>query len=323
MKKIFLISITLLTITLSTPLFLLAQTSASISLNPRNPTPLSPLTLTLESYSFNVNTAMIVWSVDGKVVLQGQGEYVLSLRTGEVGDSTNVTVKADTADGSSLQQTITITPSSVTLLYESPQSYVPLLYKGRSLAGNGGLVRVTALPSMSDAGRIVPPSSLSYSWYVNDSILRSESGLGKQSAVIALDYLKNKTEIKAIIRSPLGNTAEKRITIYPHVIMPLLYTYDSILGPNFASVVGKRFEAVKDFTFSLEPFYASEEGGAPATAVWYLNNLPSTPLGGRILSMHPKENDYGTKMLSINVFGKDKRLQKGEARVEIIFDTRK
>jgi hypothetical protein len=234
-----------------------------------------------------------------------------------------VNVRAETADGISFEQSITVTPSSVALIYEAPNSYVPLLYPGRSLPSTGGLMRVTALPSMSDGGRLVRPSTLSYSWYVNNTILKQESGLGKQSASIALDYLTNKTEIKVIVRSPLGNVAEKKMAVYPHAILPLLYTYDSILGPNFNALVGKRFEAREDFTFSLEPFYVSEEQNAPSTAMWYLNGIPSTPLGGRILSLHPKEDSYGTKMLSISVFGQDKRLQKAETKTELIFDTRK
>jgi hypothetical protein len=149
------------------------------------------------------------------------------------------------------------------------------------------------------------------------------SGLGKQAALIRLDYLQTKNVIKAIVRSPYGNSAEKTITVYPHAVMPLLYTYDTILGPNFTSLIGLRFEAIKDFTLSLEPFYVSDDFTKPASYVWYLDGLPSTPLGGRILALHPKENSYGSKMLSIDVFGSDRRLQKGTTKVELIFDTRK
>lgn len=300
-----------------------AQVSGSIKLNPKNPEPKSVVTLTLTSYSFNVNTAMISWKSQGKILLQGQGEKSLEVKTGEVGESYLITVIAQTADGSSLEQSITISPSSVTLLYEAPKSYVPLFYEGRSLPSDGALVRVTALPSISDEGTPVPSSKLSYTWYLDDDPVRISSGLGKQSAYFQLDYLQNKNTIKVIVRSPYGNTGEKSIVIYPHAVMPLLYSYNALMGSDFTTLLQKRFETVKDFTLSLEPFYVSDDARKPASFVWYLDGLPATPLGGRILSMHPKEDSYGSKMLSIDVFGTDRRVQKASTKMEILFDTRK
>jgi len=300
-----------------------AEISANITLTPENPLPNSTVTLSLESYSFDVNTAMITWQVAGRTILSGQGERALSIKTGNVGDTTTVTVRANVADGSYIQQSIKVTPSSVTLLYEAPQSYVPLLYEGRSLPADGALVRVSALPEISDNGRPVSPSNLSYTWYMNDTVVRNMSGLGRQSALFRLDYLNTKDEIKVIVRSPLGNTAMKTINIYPHSVMPLIYTYNQILGSDFATVVYQRFETVRNFTFKLEPFYVSINEDKEPTYTWFLDRLPSTPTGGRILSLQPQENSYGTKMLSIDVTGPDKRVQKGSTKVELIFDTRK
>lgn len=300
-----------------------AQVSATIELNPKNPEPKSTVTLTFKSYSFDPNTAFISWLVNGKKVLEGEGETALTVQTGEVGSALSVTVRATTKTGFDVAQTIKISPASVTLIYESPRSYTPLLYEGRSLPAEGGLMRVTALPSLSDQGQAVDPSKLSYSWYINDILFKTASGAGKQSALIRLDYLQSKNNIKVVVRSPLGNTAEKTITIYPHAILPLLYPYDSVMGVDYTKLIDKRFETVKEFTLSLEPFYVSDNDPKAASYVWYLDGFPSTPLGGRILALQPKENSYGTKMLSIDVYGADKRLQKASTKVELIFDTRK
>lgn len=303
--------------------FAFAQITANITLLPKNPNPNSLVTLSFDSYSFDANTAMITWTVGGKEVLSGQGERKLQLKTGNIGETISVSVTASTADGFTISQSIAIAPASVILIYEAPKSYVPLLYEGRALPGEGGLVKVTALPLLGDEGQVVPPSKLSYTWYINDTVFRNASGLGKQSATIRLDYLQNVNTVRVIVRSPYGNTAEKTISIYTHDVMPLLYTYDNILGADFTKIVERRYETVKDFTLSLEPFYVSNEDKKPATFDWYLDGLPSTPLGGRLLSLHPKEDSYGSKMLSINVYGADKRLQKAETKVELIFDTRK
>jgi hypothetical protein len=254
---------------------------------------------------------------------EGQGKTTLTLPTGEVGETSSVVVNVSTPTGFDVTQSIEVSPASVALLYESPKSYVPLLYTGRSLPGEGALISVTALPSIGDEGQLVDPSKLSYSWYINDSLYKAGSGLGKQSTFVRLDYLLNKNTVKVVVRSPYGNQAEKKITVYTHPVMPLLYTYDSVFGVDFTKLIDKRFEAVKDFTISLEPFYVSDEEKKPASYVWYLDGLPTTPLGGRILAFQPKENSYGAKILSIDVFGTDKRLQKANTRAELIFDTRK
>ncbi len=321
MKKITLGIFILLSFTINS--FALAQVSATITLEPKNPNPKSVVTLSFESYSFDVNTAMISWTVDGKKVLQGDGEKKLQLKTGEIGDTISVTVTASTLDGYEVSQSITISPASVILIYEAPQSYVPLLYEGRSLPGEGALVKVTALPLLGSEGKVISPSKLSYTWYINDTVFKNASGLGKQSTFMRLDYLENKNTVKVVVRSPYGNTAEKTISIYTHDVMPLVYTYNTIFGADFTKIVERRFEAVKDFTLSLQPFYVSDEDKNPASFVWYLDGLPATPLGGRLLELHPKEDSYGSKILSLDVYGSDRRLQKAQTKVEILFDTRK
>jgi hypothetical protein len=297
--------------------------SGTITLDPKNPEPKSTVKLTLESYSFDVDSAVITWKVNGVVTRKGRGEDSLQIKTGDVGTSNEVTVLAETDNGEELEQKITITPSSIILLYEAPKSYVPLLYEGRSLPSTGASVKVTALPVLSDEGTPVPPSSIAYAWYIDDTILKSSSGSGKQSLTTRLDYLKEVTSIRVVARSPKGNIATKTIEIRPHDIMPLIYTYDPILGPNFTTLLEKRFEAVKDFTLSLEPFYVSDKETRSPAFTWYLDGSPSTPLGGKILGMSPQPNSYGTKMLSIVVEGFDRRLQKAETKLELIFDTRK
>ncbi len=312
-----------LSIYLSTCVFSFAEISASVKLMPANPEPKSKVTLTLVSYSFNPDTAFVSWKVNGRDFASGLGKKDITIQTGDIGATTQVSVHAETADGSSIDQVISITPSSVVLLYEAPKSYVPLLYEGRSLPSDGALVRVTALPQLSDNGTPVPPGNLSYTWYLNDTVVKSVSGAGKQSALIRLDYLRTSNEIRVVVRSPLGNTADEKITIYTHSILPILYLSDPLFGTNVTTRIGKRFETTRDFRIVLEPFYISYNDPKEATYSWFINGLPSTPLDGRTLDLHPKENDYGIKKLSIKLYGADKRLQTSEVETEIVFDTRK
>ncbi len=326
MKKYLLIIYTIiLTTFFVSPIVSFAGSEAAVSLEPKNPTPYTSVTATLVSYLFNVNTAQIAWSVNGKEVLRGLGEKKLTLKTGQAGTVIPVRVKAVTADNEVFEVDIAIVPESVDIIYETPESYVPLFYEGRSLPGEGAVVRFVAIPNISERGQIISPSSLSYSWYVSGEFVDSLSGIGRQSALIEVDFLRPFTTVKVMVNGPYGVSATKSLDVYQHDVMPLVYTYDDILGTNFVSVINKRFETTKDFTLSLEPFYLSTKKGLEGTVSydWALDGLPITPLGGTLLSMRPKEDSYGVRRLSITVENTKRRLQKTVTNLELIFDTRK
>lgn len=307
------------------PLVSFASDDAEVELNPRNPKPYTPVKATLVSYLFNVNTAMITWTVNGKVLLKGVGEKKLTIQTGGLGDRIPVHVSATTADAATTEIDFVITPESVDILYETPESYTPLFYEGRTLPGEGSIVKFVAMPSISENNAFIAPSALSFSWYVNNEYMDQYSGIGRQAALIPLDTLSTFTTIKVVVFGPHNTTAEKSIDIYPHDVLPLLYKYDEILGVDHTKVLGKRFESTKDFTLALEPFFLSSRGNQSGndSYTWSLDGLPVTPLGGKLLSLRPKENSYGSRRLSIEMESSKRRLQKTSTEIGLIFDTRK
>jgi hypothetical protein len=257
-------------------------------------------------------------------VVRGLGEKKITLKTNGIGENISVKAVAVTANEDTYVTEMNISPQSVDIIYESPESYVPSFYEGRSLPGEGSLVNFVAMPTISEGGAIIPPSSLSYFWYVSGEFVDDASGIGKQSAPIYLDFLRPYTTVKVVVNGPRGTTAEKTIDVYPHEVMPLLYNHDSTLGTNYTSLISKRYEVTKDFVLSLEPFFLSTKGALSDTVSyeWLLDGLPTTPLGGTLLSMHPKENSYGSKKLSITVSNSKRKLQKTTSNTELIFDTR-
>lgn len=313
--------ITLCVLFFSFPLSLFAE-DVAITLFPTNPTPYTETSATLVSYAFNVNTAYIKWSINGKVVLEGVGEKKLKIKTGASGKGIPVHVVINNNKEITEIDT-TITPESVDIIYETPESYVPLFYEGKSLPGEGALVHFVALPNISEEGVVIPGKSLDYSWYVNDTLKEDISGFGKSSVMIPLNFLTSYTRIKVVVSSQSGATAEKFIDVYPHEVMPLLYTYDDIFGIDYTKLLSKRFETTKDFTLALEPYYLSLNNLTDFVSFeWNLDNFPVTPLDGRLLAMHPKENSYGSKNLSISISNSKRKLQEVDTSLNLIFDTR-
>jgi hypothetical protein len=159
---------------------------------------------------------------------------------------------------------------------------------------------------------------------VNEEAREGFAGLGKQTALIRLDSLTSTTEVKVRARTPNGAISEKTIVIHPHDVLPLLYKYDPILGLDRAHAIFRRFETVKNFTLSLEPYFLSTKGNLTNSIeyTWLLDGLPVTPQDNTLLSLQPKENTYGTKNLSITINHARKILQRASVNLEILFDTR-
>jgi hypothetical protein len=297
----------------------------NITISPEFPAPYEKVNVQLESFSFDINTAVIEWSVSGKVFSSGLGIKSITITTGGVGETIPVSAKVKTGGGNSLLVSASITPQSVDLLWESPESYVPAFYEGKSLPGEGSTVRVVALPTMGEGGKQIPANAISYSWYVDGDFIESASGLGKQAGTFKLNYLSNKTNIEVLARSGSGITATKKIDIYTHAVMPLLYIYDELLGPTQDRLVMRRFETTEDFTLSLEPYYLSANGSLSSSALyeWYLNALPATSEQDRLISFRTSANSSGSRKLSVVLSNTKRKLQNAQADLEILFDTRR
>lgn len=317
--KLFLLS------TFFLPALLYAASDMTLSTSPSLPAPYQSVTLSLTSYTFDVNTANILWTVSGRTFTGGVGIKQITLQTLGVGESIPVKAQATLDTGEIVEANINLTPQSVDIMWETPESYTPPFYLGKSLPGIGASVRVTALPNLSFNRSQIPAQNISYSWYINDDFLSNLSGYGKQSTNIPLDYLSSKTNVRVVARASSGVAAEKTISIYPHDVLPMLYVYDDSLGVRMEQNIFKRFETTHDFTLSLIPFYLSAKNSFSSSAnyTWLLDSLPITPEEKTLLSFHPEENASGIKNLSISLGSSRRTLQKADANLEILFDTRK
>lgn len=302
-----------------------ADLIGNFMLSPENPEPYEQVTVTLNSYDFDVNLADITWKVDGKTVSSGPGVKKITLTTGGVGTFNNVSTVAKLVDGQAFQASMNISPSSVVLLWESPEGYTPPFYEGRTLPAEGAMIRVTAVPQMTSFGKSVSSADISYSWYKNDEYIESASGRGKQAANISLEYLTDSTIIKVLAVAPDGTKATKEITIYPHNILPIFYLNDPILGIDLIKGITSRFETTKEFTLHLIPYFLSINGGVGGgtSFTWTLDGLPIETDDSTTITLRPKEDSFGSHTLGVALENTNRILQTANTSLNIVFDTRK
>lgn len=288
----------------------------SISMEPNVPAPYSTVTLTLVSYSMDVNTSNIVWTVQGREVRRGIGEKSITVGLGPAGSRVPVTATVSDTAGNVIKSTITIAPHAVSVLWEAVESYTPPFYEGKALPAEGSKVRVTVLPDATTG-------VASYAWFENDTALESASGYGRGSVVVALDPLVDENRITVRVKTIAGNISEKSISLVPRDVMLMVYPYDDIIGTLFARTFIRRIEVAKDTTLSLEPFYFSTKGlEATARYSWYMDGLPVTPTEKTLLALRPKKGTYGTKDLTITTEQSRRRFQNAETSFQIVFDAR-
>jgi hypothetical protein len=306
------------------PVYTYAELSATLTLTPENPGPYQKTNITLVSYSFDVDTSYITWTINGKQVRAGLGEKILTATTGAVGQTSAIRVRATLKDGSGVDLDLNLTPQGVDIMWESPESYVPPFYEGRSLPGEGATVRVVALPSMSYKGVATDPSQVAYSWFVNNQFMAASSGAGKQSANLRLDYLSDSSVIRVLARDVNGNTATKEITIIPHSAVPLFYLTDPAYGIDYSQNLGLRYETTGDVTLAFVPYFFSNNGTLSTTTsyTWTLNGSPITPTSNSTLTLSPEKNTTGYHTLSVSVENTKRTLQKALGSLTIVFDTR-
>jgi hypothetical protein len=302
-----------------------AQLSADLVIPTNNINPYETLKVTVQSYSFDVDNALLTWKVNGVTVRSSVGEKTLNVTLGGPGTKTTVELTARDGSGEEIGLSRVFSPQSVTLLWESPESYTPPFYKGKALPGEGAAITVTAFPEFFENNKRIPATNLSYAWYVHGEFVQSASGRGKSTFTTSLDYLRNEHIVKVIVRSESGSQSENSVTIRPHAVMPLFYTHDTILGPNTSYGFIRRFETTKEVTLYLAPYYLSTKGTPRGSErfSWTLNGLPITQSSLYTTTLRPKDDSYGAQTLVVSIDQLKRKLQKTEARVEIVFDSRK
>ncbi len=157
-----------------------AQTATidlSLSMVPLNPLPLQNVTITAQSYSTDINQANMTWTYNDKTIASGVGQTAITIVAPASGVAGTITVTASGAGFDTTSATLLLRPASVDLLWEGVDSYTPPFYKGLALPSLGGIIRVTAIPSIS------APKQMSFAWSHNGDAQPSRSGYNKSSFV--------------------------------------------------------------------------------------------------------------------------------------------
>ncbi|MCR4333842.1 MAG: hypothetical protein NUV60_02415 [Patescibacteria group bacterium] len=267
-----------------------------ISSAPQYPAPLSVSTLSFLSNSLDLANATLTVSVDGKNLHQGAVQPV-SVTLGKAGSITNVVATISTS-GTNYKQTLSIQPQDVSLIAE-PISSVPPLYPGKSSVPLEGDVRVVAVANFRNAsGQALNPSTLSYSWTVDDTKIANSSGIGKTAIMVASPLQYRARNISVTVTNQDGNSVGgASLSLTPLDPLVRIYENDPLLGILFNRALSNTYTIDgSEATLYAAPFSFPTTNGEPVLR-WFLNG--STAQTGSSITLRPTGSGQGNASLSL------------------------
>ncbi len=142
------------------------EATAGLIIQPAFPEPFEEITIQLNAYSYNLNSAGIDWFAAGETLSEFTNQREISYQVGDLGEPTIVTAVITQADGIQLSISETITPTRIDIIME-PQTFTATLYPGSPLPSVGSVLRVVALPQEKN---YKSPNNYSYQWRLNNEI---------------------------------------------------------------------------------------------------------------------------------------------------------
>lgn len=278
----------------------------SLSANPASPAPRSQVKIRASTPTFDKNTAIFEWTIDGKSRsdLSGLGKDVITLPTGDVGSSIRASVsviRQDGGEGGELSLTVYVSDLSLTWLSET---YVPKWYKGKALPAQNAVVNVIAIPQISVGGSSIAPENLSYTWSLDDEE-DAVSGIGKQTFRIRVSDLPGTThDVRVVIQDQQKRIKkEGRIFITPSNARAAIYQSSPLGGIEPRTSPSFIYAPLKELDLVVEPFFFPITSKRNLTYKWSVagNETSGSVQAPFLLTLYPGSKALSSIPVSVNV----------------------
>lgn len=270
--------------------------SFTVSVSPQYPLPRSQATLSFLSSSLDLSNSTLKVSVGGKKIYQGSVQPV-SVTLGSTGAVTNVIAELSSG-GAKYTQTLSIQPQDVILIAE-PISSSPVLYPGKPRVPLEGNTRIVAVANMhTGSGKVIDPSTLSYSWTIDSTRMADSSGIGKSAVIVASPLQYRVRDVSVAVVSQDGTlVGGASLSLSPQEPLVRIYENDPLLGIRFDhALAGNYTIRGAEATLYAAPFSLPTTKGSPFIQ-WFLGG--ATAQTGSLLTLRPSGSGEGAASLSL------------------------
>ncbi len=279
----------------------------NVSIQPKNPGAFQTITISIESFSTDLNQAEIKWYLNGSLQKEGRAIKNFTTETGAIGNVLTVEAIIKTKNLGVLAKKVTITPAEVEII-EQADSFIPPFYKGKARASTEGNVTLIALPSfISSSGKKVSSDNMIFKWKRNGSALPDQSGLGRNSIAVKVPYIKEAVvKFEVEVSAPEHNLiATKSHFVEPENPQIIFYENNPLLGVVFNRALKETFNLNKDeISIIAYPFAFNGNiiNNDDSNFSWRVNGNKVSPAGKRnIITLRRPANTKGISSASLSI----------------------
>ncbi len=302
-----------------------AGNDLTITASKTTPAPGENVTITVRSYSIDINSATISWSVNGVSQKRGVGLTTLSLTAPALGKSATVAVSATTGDGAIVRGTLTVASASIDLVTET-SGYTPPFFAGKLDPVYQNTTKIIAVPHLARSDSTeYDPTTLVYQWKKDDRVLESDSGYGKQTLSITQDVIPRPYIIQVLVRTrDAAAHGDANITIDSVAPFITFYIDDPLYGPLFNKSLGSsvRIGSEREVGVRAVPFgFNKPQGGIEKLSwVWSINGLERADLTAHEnIVLRAPDGSAGSSAVNVTIRNDFDILQGADAGLDVIF----
>ena len=300
----------------------------AVEFSPSAPGPNQTVKAVASSYSVDLNSSKITWSVNGKTKAGGTGMTGFSFTTGSTGQTTTIDVTISTLNGQIINKTFSIKPADVDLIWQA-DSYTPPFYEGKALFGHEELLEFVAIPHILNSnGAEIPASQLIYKWTRNDTVLGDFSGYGKNTYTKLDPIISVPVDMQVEVTTQDGTGIADAETIATPVDPQIVfYRRDPLYGIQFQSAAPSSLALTgNEMEILAAPFYFAKDDITAGNLqyAWSINGQTiDNDLSKTDRVFRPVSGASGTSNISLSVSNPNKILQTANNNFNLSFSSPK
>lgn len=317
-------------VSLFIPVFASAQTfipqgiqeQLSATVSPKNPGTYQDVTISLESYSRDLNALNIRWYVNGTLEQSGIGQKKFQTKT--KGSNERITVRAVIDIGVvPLEKTFVFKPAEVDLIYQA-YTTVPAFYKGKALFTHQAPAKITTIPHITGSNGVeIAKENLIYKWTIDGTLANDQSGYGKYNINVFGSILSKPISIRVEVSDPKSEAvATGELTLNPS--SPQLFTYEDhpLYGTIYSkAIVGDFLLTSDEIKLSVAPYFFALDDIENTEIVWKINGEKiETETQQTEMTFGRSSDEAGRSLISLSASQKNKLLQSAITSFNILYD---
>lgn len=296
-----------------------------LEVTPEIPQPGELVTITVNAYSFDINSSRITWKINGETITRDIGYKKFTFHAGAAGQKTVVDLTVEPGDRPSLSHKFTFTTGDVDILWQS-NVYVPPFYKGKSLYTPESNLVFVAMPRNSNG--LVNPKDVVFNWKINYDADAENSGFGRSSYAYAGPIIVRPVDVTVDTYEAKGGKAAATadLTVGNSNPLALFYENHPLYGLMFnRSLEGSIILKKDELGLSAYPYFqslANKNSGAMYT--WDVDSyVADVPENQNTITLRKNQGqDDGQSVVSLQITNPNKILQTTGTGLVINFDTK-